>query len=61
MDLVEINPLIEEKPRTNYRGEEHYDVNLSQTVGMGVDLIDSLFKKYLSLWLKDDWINLWIY
>lgn len=49
MDLVEINPLIEEKPRTNYRGEEHYDVNLSQTVGMGVDLIDSLFKKYLSL------------
>lgn len=49
MDLVEINPTIEKRFRTNYRGEEHYSKNLSQTVGSGLDLVDSLFKTYLSL------------
>ena len=52
MDLVEINPGLEEAhhgKRKKYRGEEHYVQELSQTVGMGVDLIDSLFKRYLSL------------
>jgi hypothetical protein len=35
--------------RRKYRGEEKYVDNLSQTVGMGADIIDSLFKKYFSL------------
>lgn len=49
MDVVEINPKIEEEPvRRRYRGEEEHG-EISATVGLGVDLIDSLFKKYLSL------------
>lgn len=52
MDLVEINPKLreqEEPARSRYRGEEELAEDLGTTVGMGVDLIDSLFKKYLSL------------
>jgi arginase family enzyme len=49
MDLVEINPTLETGSRKNYRGEEKYTENISPTVGMGLDLIDSIFKKYFSL------------
>lgn len=51
MDLVEINPKIEEslKKRKRFRGEERYNEELSETVGMGIDLVVSLFKKYLSI------------
>jgi arginase len=39
MDLVEINPMLETTTRKGYRGEEKYVENLSETVGMGLDLI----------------------
>jgi hypothetical protein len=52
MDLVEINPTLETGTRKNYRGEENYIENLSPTVGMGLDQIDSIFKKYFSLWYQ---------
>lgn len=35
--------------RKNYRGEEKYRKDINETVGVGLDLIDSLFKRYLSL------------
>ena len=49
MDLVEINPSLDkEESRLHYRGDELYS-NMTSTVGIGVDLIDSIFKRYLSL------------
>jgi arginase family enzyme len=49
MDLVEINPTMDKTVRKNYRGEEKYRKDINETVGVGLDLIDSLFKRYLSL------------
>ena len=48
MDLVEINPGISEPDRSKYRGEEIYG-EMGPTLGVGVDLIDSIFKQYLTL------------
>jgi len=40
MDLVEINPTIEDKvKRQKYRGEELYKDNINNTVGMGCHLV----------------------
>lgn len=49
MDLVEINPTLEESTRRKFRGEEKYRDDIKHTVGMGIDLVDSLFKRYLSI------------
>ncbi len=50
MDLVEINDDIKglKVDRESFRGEEHLG-KVSQTVGMGIDLIESMFTTYLEL------------
>lgn len=50
MDLVEINDSINsnEDKRRNYRGEDSLQ-NVSKSVGMGCDLMTSLFTKYFEL------------
>ena len=48
MDVVEINEdLGNGKPRPIFRDEEHLSKNMSETVGLGVDLIQSLCAKDL--------------
>lgn len=50
MDLVEINAEIspDSLKRPKYREEEYYN-DVSQSVGIGIDLIESVFRKYLIL------------
>lgn len=50
MDLVEINPLLNEEQsiRRKYRGEADLKA-VSKTVGMGIDLVSSVFTNYLTL------------
>lgn len=49
LDIVEINPVLEENfHRKKYRGEDLYQ-EIGQTVGLGLDLIESVFTKYLTL------------
>jgi hypothetical protein len=50
MDLVETNTKIDPNSpfRPKYREEEHYN-DVTQSVGLGIDLIESAFTKYLIL------------
>ena len=50
MDLVEINEDFQknEAKRQNYRGEGDIK-EVTKTVGMGIDLMSSLFTKYFEL------------
>lgn len=50
MDLVEVNELLDptEEIRRNYRGESELR-RVSKSVGMGMDLISSVFTKNLTL------------
>jgi hypothetical protein len=50
MDIVEINEDFEknEAKRRNYRGEGELK-DVTKTVGMGIDLMSSVFAKYLEL------------
>jgi arginase len=49
MDLVEINPSLESTaPRKAFRDEEIYG-EVTPTVGLGIDLVTSIFTKYLTL------------
>lgn len=50
MDIVEINEDFEknEGKRRNYRGESELK-EVTKTVGMGIDLMSSVFAKYLEL------------
>jgi hypothetical protein len=50
MDLVEMNELLDptEEIRKTYRGESELR-RVSKSVGMGMDLISSIFTKYLTL------------
>lgn len=46
---MEINPKLEfEEGRLSFRGEHRYGL-VSPTVGLGLDLIDSLFTEYFTL------------
>ena len=50
MDVAEINgELGDSSPRPSFRDEEHLSKNVSETVGLGVDLIHSLCNKNLAL------------
>jgi len=51
MDLVETNIDIDKASpfRPKYREEDYY-ADVTQSVGMGIDLIESVFTKYLTLW-----------
>ena len=51
MDLVEVNADISSDgtKRPKYREEEYYN-DVSQSIGIGIDLIESAFRKYLILW-----------
>jgi arginase len=49
LDIMEINPSIElEEGRVTFRGEELFGL-VSPTVGLGLDLINSIFTEYFSL------------
>lgn len=50
MDLVETNIDIDKASpfRPKYREEDYY-ADVTQSVGMGIDLIESVFTKYLTL------------
>ena len=50
MDLVETNTLIDpDSPkRPKYREEDHYQ-DVTQSIGVGIDLIESAFTKYMIL------------
>lgn len=49
LDVVEINPALEtEEARHTFRGEEPYGL-ISPTVGLGIDLIESVFTEYFTL------------
>lgn len=51
LDVVEINKQLEmEDARMFFRGESKYGM-VSPTVGLGLDLIDSVFTTYFTLWL----------
>ena len=50
MDLVETNTEMNRKDpiRPKYREEEHYN-DVTQSIGMGIDLIESVFTKYFTI------------
>jgi len=49
LDVVEINPALEQNEiRHTFRSEEHYGV-VGETVGLGIDLIESVFTEYFTL------------
>lgn len=49
LDITEINEDIEiEQGRRGYYGEHYYGL-VSPTVGLGLDLIDSIFQQYFTL------------